>query len=241
MTDNPSTAGSDRRGLLLAVAGCVVAATVLLLASEQEWLRLSLPAQPPLPGESQKLTGQEVVDSLVPVGIVIGAAGLALIAARRIGRLVVAVVLVVAGLLLMALIGFFLYDDGSSVAYSWAQAYAEPGESAFPARDVSVLPAVVALLAGGIPVAVGCFTLARGRWWPVMGVRFERRTSLDASGEAAGPSRSGTAERCDPRPAVSEAAMWAALERGEDPTISPTQAGTTAAPAATRDQSGPRP
>lgn len=223
MTDAHRVSGSDRRGLLLVVAGCLTAAAVLLLASGQAWLRVSLPARAPFPGVTQALTGQEVVDVLVPVGILVGAAGLALIAARRVGRLVVASVVVVASVLVLAAVGWFLYDDGFSVALSWAQARTSTvGVSAIPDHDVSVAPGVLALLGAGLSLAVGLLTILRSGRWPTMGARYERRTGSASGGTerlvpaagAASADGSGTANDN----ITSEAVMWAAMERGEDPT-----------------------
>lgn len=199
-------AASDRRGLLIAVVGCVLAAALLLLSSGWVWLDVALPALAPLPGVRDMLTGQELAPMLVPVGILTGAAGLALIATRRLGRLVVAAVLVAAGLLVAARVGFLLYDDGSLAALSWAQTRSPSvGDSPFPQRDLFEVPAVFALIAGGMVVAVGALVMFGSRRWPVMGQRYERRT------------RSAVEQA----PATGEATMWAALDRGQDPTAAP--------------------
>ncbi len=180
-----------------AVGGCLASAAILLLASGRPWLTLSLDLEPPLPPVSEKFSGSQLL-GLVPIGILAGAAGLALIASRRVGRLIVGVGLVLAGLLALARVGFFLDDRGFLVALDWAEDYVEPGVSDVPNREVSMLPAVIALLGATLVVAVGVFALARSRGWPIMGARYERR----------GPSSVGN----------DEAAMWSALERGQDPT-----------------------
>ncbi|MDQ3576076.1 MAG: Trp biosynthesis-associated membrane protein [Actinomycetota bacterium] len=219
----------------MAVVGCVVAAAILLLASGQSWLQVALPARAPLPAARETLTGQEVVDSLVPVGLLVGAAGLALIATRHIGRLVVAGIVVLAGLAVLAAVGFFLYDDGSLQAVQWAQARTGGGESVQANRDVSIGPAVLALLGGLSSVTVGVFTLVRSRSWPVMGARYQRRATSTAPGVADRPGGAHE-ESSRPQVATNEAAMWAALERGEDPTAVPGLARTTDALETTRDK-----
>lgn len=220
---SPSSTRSDRRGLVLAVAGCLVATSVILVSSGQRWLLAELPAEPPLPGVSQEFSGGEAVDVLMPIGLLVGAAGLALIATGRIGRLVIGVVLVAAGTLLVVAIGFFLYDDGVSVALSWAQAYAPPGGSVWPERDLAAAPAVVALIAGAIALAVGLLAIAGSRRWPVMGARYERGRRRVPSENAATVAAPGSVT--DAAPAVNEATMWTALDRGEDPTASPPRPG----------------
>ncbi len=222
MKDARPVSGADRRGLLLAVAGCVTAAAVLLLATGLVWLDVAFPARPPLPGVSESLTGQDVSDSLVPIGLLVGAAGLALIATRRIGRFVVAFVLLAAGILALAITGFFLYDGGFSAALSWAQARATTvGESALPNRNLSVGPAVLALSGAGLSLAVGLLTILRGRRWPVMGSRYERRTRPVEARSESDPPVADPAATADPSQPVSEAAIWTALDRGEDPTAPP--------------------
>ncbi len=231
----PSAPRSAARGLALAVVGCVVAAAILLLASGQGWLQVALPARAPLPAAGQTFTGEEVVAWLVPVGILVGAAGLALIATRRIGRLLVACIVVLAGLAVLAAVGYFLYDDGSLQAARWAQARAGTGESLQADREVSTGPAVFALSGGVAAVTVGLFALARSGFWPVMGARFQRRVTSSVPGSAGRSVAGGTASSRPPAGA-DEAAMWAALERGEDPTAVPGLARTTDALETTRDK-----
>jgi len=230
---------SDRRGLFLAVGGCAVAAAILLLAAGQPWLLATLPAQPPLPAVQKTFRGGEVVEFLVPVGILAGAAGLALIATRRIGRLVVGCGLTAAGFLVMLASGFFLYDDGVNTALAWAQAYAPPGGSLVPDRDVSTVPAGLAAAAGGLALVVGLLaSLLSGRW-PVMGARYERRTR--SSGRAVGrrASVAGVRPAGGASPGADEAAMWSAVERGEDPTMPQSDADPDDGRATTRDQPVP--
>lgn len=232
---------ADRRALLMAIAGCLAAAVAMLLASGQVWLEVALAPQPPLPGVSRAFTGGEVVDLLVPISILVGAAGLALIATRRVGRLVVASIVVLAGLLVLVAVGFFVYDEGSTAAYSWAQAYAAAGESVFPDRDVSVMPAVLALVAGVIALASGLLSILGSRRWPVMGARYEPRTGSVSRTRVSEPSAAAPAAPANSSPPANEAAMWAALERGEDPTAASVECSPDDATTATRDQPVPPP
>lgn len=231
--------GTDRRGLLLAVAGCLASAAVILLASGQTWLEVALVREPPLPSVREAFTGGDVLDSLVPLGILVGAAGLVLVATGRAGRLVVGVVLVVAGILVLAPVAFFLDDDGALTAMSWVQAYEEPGSSLYPERDVSLVPAVFALLGGGMSTGIGIFTLIRRRGWPVMGTRYERgprAVTTTGGGGSQGGEAQGLSAAAAP---VGETAMWAAMERGEDPTATPVARTRDTGPgSATRDQPG---
>lgn len=202
----------------MAVVGCLAAAGVLLTASGLDWLQASIQVEPPLPDVRKTFTGGEVVDALAGFGILVGAAGLALIATKRVGRMVVAAVLIVVGLLTLLAVGFFIYDAGREDAWSWAQDYATVGSSVFPDSELSPAPAVVALLGGLIAVVVGIFTAVTGRRWPVMGARYERRGPSAAVSPSSPPSSRSPASSVDRTPESQEAAMWSALERGEDPT-----------------------
>lgn len=216
---NSRRSGSDPRGLVLAVTGCAIAAGALLIASGFDWLRASIAMEPPLPEVSKAFTGGEVIDALVGIGILVGAAGLALLATRWPGRLAVAVLLIVVALLTVVSVGFFLYDGGRQMAWSWAQAYATPGSSTFPDHEVSPVPAVVAILGGLIAVFVGTFTILRARRWPVMGARYQRRTRPAAGNPASASATANQPASGHLSPGNHEAEMWSALERGEDPTL----------------------
>lgn len=210
--------GSHRRELQLAVVGCLVAAGALLTASGLDWLQASVAIEPPLPDARETFTGAEIIDALVGIGVLSGAAGLALIATRWPGRLAVGIVLTVVGLLTLVQIGFFLYDGGMQTAWNWAQAYAADGSSVFPDHEVSPTPAVVAILGAGIAVAVGVFATVSGRRWPLMGARYERRSRSAEGYRSPASSSENSPASADLSPESREAAMWSALERGEDPT-----------------------
>lgn len=203
MTGGPAAVTPDLRGLWLAVIGCAVGAAALVLAAGQVWLQVSLPPDPPLPGAEAAFSGEQMASSLVPIGILAGAAGLALIAGRRVIRLAVGSVLVLAGLLTVGGMWFEIDDSGFLTASSWAQRYQQDAslESLYPHRDFFAAPAWLALAGGGLILAVGMLTLLRSRRWPVMGARYERDT------------------RPVPRD-MDERSMWSALERGQDPTSS---------------------
>ncbi len=205
MTSGRAAVTSHRRGLWLAVIGCAVAAAALLLAAGQVWLQVSLPRDPPLPGVNGSFTGEQMARGLVPTGILAGAAGLALIAGRRVVRLAVGSVLVVTGLVTVGGMWFRIEDGGFLTAMSWGQRYQQDAslESIYPHRVFSAAPAWLSLAGGGLILAVGLMTILRSRRWPVMGARFERNT------------------RPFPVPReTDERSMWSALERGQDPTLS---------------------
>ncbi len=222
MTSRPAAETSDRHGLWLAVIGSAVAAAALILAAGQVWLQVSLPRDPPLPGVSASFTGAQMAGGLVPTGILAGAAGLALIAGRRVVRLAVGSVLVLIGLLTLGGMWFQIEDEGLLRGFSWAQRYQEDAslESIFPDRDFSAAPAWLALAGGGLILAVGMMTLLRSRRWPVMGARYEPNNRTVPAGSPR-PSSTVDGQGGDDAPReMDERSMWSALERGHDPTLS---------------------
>ena len=241
MTSRPAAEKSHLSGLWLAVIGSVAAAAALLLAAGQVWLHVALPPNPPLPGVSASFTGQQMA-GLVPIGILAGAAGLALIAGRRIVRLAVGSVLVLAGLLTVGRMWFQIDDEGWLTAFSWAQRYQPQDaslESIIPDRDFSAAPAWLALIGGGLIFAVGMMTILRSRRWPVMGARFERSRTATRT-EVGDPHGAPKDPKASDAPA-SEGAMWAAMERGEDPTSTSPTVRPPDAESATREEPVQRP
>ncbi len=122
----------------------------------------------------QPVTGGQVVPVARALGLVALAGVVALLAARRWTRTAVGLVLAAGGL---AIVGATLPRFG---------------------RAVAVWPAAT-VLGGGLLLAAGALTTARGGSWPALGARYDA-----PAGRPAGP--------VDP---------WAALDRGEDPTALP--------------------
>lgn len=207
-----------RRELAIAIGAALACATVLLVVSGQTWLSLSLTRVPPEPPIADDLSGTETLAALIPCAVVIGAAGLALIATRRFGRVFVGCAVILAGALVVVAVAVFLLGGASVTATSWAQDRAPLSESVSPDYAVSVVPAVVVLVAGLAATGVGGLIVARGRRWPVMGARYER------PGQGADPvSSTPEPAASDPPEPSGRGSMWAALDRGEDPTDGPVE------------------
>ncbi len=152
-------AGSDiaarpasRRGLAIAVLACVVLAAVALLAASRTWAVDTVVRPAPLPVQRVGRTGSALAPFVPASALVVLAGAGALLATRRLGRVLVAALLVVAGLAVAA-----------GGAYGLA-------------AIAGVRPAwpIVTLLAGLGIAAVGGYALVRGRGWPAMGARYER-------------------------------------------------------------------
>jgi uncharacterized membrane protein (TIGR02234 family) len=187
------------------VLGCVLAGGLALSSSSQPWLEVTVARQPPLPPTTETLTGGSAAPLVPACGLLLLAAAVAVIAVRGAGRVVVGLLVAVAGGTLgwsglrgiTGSLGVSAADLGSAVGLGSAEVTADP---------VRAWPAL-ALVAGVLAVAAGVLVVLRGRGWPGMGRRYERTTA---------PSASVT-----DRPQTDEdrhQAAWKALDRGEDPT-----------------------
>jgi uncharacterized membrane protein len=162
---------SPRRQLTLAVLVAAAAAGLALYAASRTW-RVEVTVRPaPLPAVRTARPGGALLPVL-PALALVGLAGAgALLATRGRGRTAVGVLVLVSGL-------------GMVGAAAYALAALDGVGAGWP---------VVCGLAGAAVAAVGAVALRRGRAWPGLGTRYERR-------------------------APAEPALWDALDRGEDPT-----------------------
>jgi uncharacterized membrane protein (TIGR02234 family) len=152
---------------------------------------------------TEQATGRDLLPLAPAVGLLALAAVVAIPATRHVGRLVVGLVLVLAGLA-TAIGSVRLARDLPSHVVSWAL---QAGEAAESVHGATAHPAAALLTgAGGLLVAgVGVAVLLLGRTWPAMGRRFDR-------GHAGGEPKTDAT-----RP-VSSRDTWDALDRGDDPT-----------------------
>ena len=183
-----------RRGLVVAVALCLGGAALVLLGLSRTWVAIEVGAAPPLPGRTSELSGAVLVPGARALGL-LGLAGvLALPATRTWGRLVVGALLAAAGAGVAALVIRALADPLGAVARA-----TPPGRDAAASVDLGGWP-LGALLGAGLLVSSGVAVLLRGRHWGALGARFEP------------PSQPSAAQP------AGQAAVWDALDRGEDPT-----------------------
>jgi uncharacterized membrane protein (TIGR02234 family) len=178
-----------RRELLVAVVLDLVGALLVLLAASRPWISYLVPAAAPLPSRAGSLPGSAVA-TVQPFAFLAVAGVAALPATRRWGRLAVGVLVALAGT--------------AVVAYS-VRAFASP-EPAAAARGVfapdlqTTLWPVVSVVGGLLLVLAGLLVVVRGRGWASMSSRYDAPSARPA------------------KPASQEAALWEALDRGEDPT-----------------------
>ncbi|MFS8477763.1 MAG: Trp biosynthesis-associated membrane protein [Micromonosporaceae bacterium] len=141
---------SSRREFTLVVLGCLAGAGLALFAATRAWAVEVTLRPAPLPPLHTPRTGAALLPWLPALAVVALAGAGALPATRRAGRTAVGVLLLAAGLGIVAGGGFGLAGDGSAV---W------PG----------------LCLGGGVAVtAAAAGAVLRGRRWPAMGGRYER-------------------------------------------------------------------
>jgi uncharacterized membrane protein (TIGR02234 family) len=182
-----------RRELQLAVVLCLVGSAAVLVAASRSWVGLRMPAAAPLPSHTLRVSGAHLAPGARPLAL-LGLAGVAaLLATRKLGRLVVGALVAVAGLGVVAVIVRVLADPAQALARS-EPLRLDPRVAGRP--DLGAWP-YLALLGGLLIAAGGVLIAVRGRRWATLAARYDAPAT--------------------PEP-VGEESVWAALDRGEDPT-----------------------
>jgi len=197
------------------VLAAAIGAALVLLAASRGWVTLRVARDRPLPDLVRTVRGGKAQPLLTAMGLVGLAGAVALLATRRIGRLVVGLLLAAAGVLVAVrastdLQGMSahraetLLTDGGPVVGVPAGARATV--------DLQLTWVGVALTGAVLLIGAGAVVLARGRRWPGMGGRYERSrpATIQDAGHAPEPAQKAVAE--------ADRTLWEALDRGEDPT-----------------------
>jgi Tryptophan-associated transmembrane protein (Trp_oprn_chp) len=170
---------TPRRQRLLAVLACLAGGALAFFAVTRIWAVEVVPRPAPLTPLRTERSGGSLVGWLAPLPVVAVAGAGALLATRRAGRGLIGVLLLVEGLAIAAGAGYGLTRADN------------PG---WP---------LVAVLGGLLVAGAGGVAVAKGRDWPGMGARYQRRDDV----------------RPAPFPSTSQD-VWDALDRGQDPTVS---------------------
>jgi uncharacterized membrane protein (TIGR02234 family) len=205
------TVSGRRRELVAAVAGCALAGGLALSAGGQTWVTATVARPEPLPPTTAELGGSALAPLVPAAGLLLLAAGVALLAVRGAGRWAVGLLVAVAG----GVLGWsglrpLVTDVDGPVAAALGPGTRVAGLS----TEVSAGWPLLAVVAGVLAVLAGLLTVLRGRAWPGMGRRYER---APADGAAGGPAAGQGRPRTDEDRALE---AWRALDRGEDPTES---------------------
>ncbi len=167
-TPGTSPRRAARRALGYVAAGCLCGAGLALIAARQQWAVRVTRREPPLSPLREAFTGADLVPWLPAVALVALAAGVAVLATRGVGRLLVGVVALGCGLAIVSGAGY-----GMTVA---------PADGRVAVADGAWS---LAGLAGGLMVVAAALLVIRnGRVWPSMGARYERGHPGDPAGGA---------------------------------------------------------
>lgn len=190
------TRAPDRRAYGVALLLLAAGGALLVVAYGLTWATAEVPL---LAGSAsavrvQDFSGRDLMPAAAMAGWIALAAVAGIVATRSWGRSVVAAIALVAGL--VGTVGAIAFAAGPSSAVDGSVTRALG-----VATEVTstVRPAwIVAVLAGVVVAVAAVWTLARGRGWPALGSRYERRPAT--------------------APAVN---AWDAQDRGQDPTDVP--------------------
>jgi uncharacterized membrane protein (TIGR02234 family) len=184
---------TSRRGLLIALALCLLGASVVLVAAGRSWVTAA-GAVDLAAGLGVRLTGRTVAAAVPALGLVALGGTVAMVAAR--GRLRVLV-----GALLTLVGGWTSWLALRIIADPDAAARSADGVGAVAAGSADVTGWAWAAAVGGLLVAAaGLLAAVRGPGWPAMSARYDRPTLAQRAG------------------VPPEVQIWEALDRGDDPT-----------------------
>ena len=207
----PSGAPSARREPTVAVLGLALGGALALSSSSQPWADVTIVREAPLPPTAEVLTGAQAAPLVSACGLLLLAAAVAVIAVRGAGRVVVGLLVAVAGGVL-GWSGLRGVTGGLDLDLADVTSTVGLGRAEVTSDAVVGWPAL-ALVAGVLGVLAGLLVVLRGRSWPGMGRRYERTGT--SAGRPVAPARRARPETDEDR----HQAAWKALDRGDDPTV----------------------
>jgi hypothetical protein len=197
-----------RRGRTTAILAILAAGALLLIASTQTWVSVSLRESP---DAALQVAGAAAVPVLAPLALASLAVGGALsIAGRVLGTIFGALALAL-GILLVILIAPVAVDPPiGTVAATVTEATGIAGEPAIAQLVASITAGAwpaIALVCAAVLAGAGGVVLATAHRWRASGRRY--RTDSPRSAPAAGAQETGTLDAID---------SWDDLSHGTDPT-----------------------
>lgn len=189
---------SGRNAFAVALALDLVGAGAALLISTRPWQSVVTHRPRPFADTLLHVSGRTVDAGPTALAVVAIAGLVAVLATRGVARRVVGVLLLLAGLGLVWRSVAAVRAIGMGRAQSLA-ASKHPGITLGTHVEVHLQWPILSAIAGGLVVAAGALIASRGHRWAGMSSRYEP------------PSGSDDRARAD-------ATMWAAIERGDDPT-----------------------
>ncbi len=198
---------NPRRQYGVTIAVLIVAAIAMIVAYGATWITATVPVfrGEVTPTRLVSLTGSMLIGAGPAAGWVAAACAAGIVATRTWGRTAIGILAALAGAAGGVPAVTFILSRGPLVdeALAGDEALAVSGNAWW----------AVAALSGLAVMASGAVTAVRGRRWPSLSARYERKP------HGAG-MRAGGAETKPGAPGADASAitMWDALDRGEDPT-----------------------
>lgn len=189
-----------RRELRLAVGLCLLGAALVLLAVSRTWFSAAEGQRLTIEAVRTSVAGSRIVPGAQALGYVGLAGVLALAATRRLGRVLVGVLVLASGVGVAVVVARALADGLEHRGVR--ELAACHSASACRLADVTTSPAWawVAVLGGLLLAASGALVAVRGRGWAALSASYQP-----------------PAARAEQAP-VTDKGVWDALDRGEDPT-----------------------
>ena len=184
-----ATTQTGRRGLGIAVTGCVLSGAVALFAVGRVWLHYTVP-RTGLADLSSAATGHATAGAAGTLALVVLAGVVVLPATRGVGRRIAGVLIALSGVGIGYLAVLTIAFTTDQLGAPEANTYTDGRATAWP---------WIALVAGVVAVATGVFAAIASGGWPAMGRRYESTGSANR-----GP--------------VAETSIWDRLDEGDDPT-----------------------
>jgi uncharacterized membrane protein (TIGR02234 family) len=206
--------GTGREYAAVLAVGALGAALVLLAAG-RPWVHALVVGTP---GQVRiSPAARSVAPAVSGLGLFALASVVAVVATRRVGRLIVGSLAALAGLGILASVLQTALDPEGAVHDA---AVAAAGLTSPTVDNVAVTGWPVVAAVGALLILFGGLAgVLRGSRWPVMSGRYERRP--DAGTTTVSTERDRSTLRHSDRPqtgGTGQRQMWDALDRGEDPT-----------------------
>jgi uncharacterized membrane protein len=182
-------AKTGRRGLGIAVAGCVLGGAVALFAVGRVWLHYTVP-RTGLADLRASATGHATAGAAATLALLVLAGVVVLPATRGIGRRIAGVVIALAGLGIGYLATMTIVRTTQQLDVPAGSRYTDGHATAWP---------WIALVGGVVALATGVLATIASGGWPAMGRRYE-----SAGAASRGP--------------ITETSLWDRLDEGDDPT-----------------------
>ena len=194
----------------------LIAAAAVLLLCTRPWQSVLLARPRPLGDEVLRVSGHTVTAAPTAFALVALAGVVAMLASRRFARRLVGLVLVGAGVGVVATAAGATGRLSAGRIRALADGRHVVGVGAPSTWRVSVHTGWAAgCIAAGVVIALaGVLVCVRGGRWPAMSARY----TAPAAGADAVHRRQGGDGGDEQQQARRQASMWSALERGEDPT-----------------------